>query len=76
VFGWSGPIPNDGFAVAGSLPPDLVDAITAAFVEISGTEEGAALLQELYEIDALVPVTPSDYDVIRELEAKLGDVLS
>jgi len=76
VFGWSGPIPNDGFAVAGSLPPDLVDAITAAFVEISGTEEGAALLQELYEIDALVPVTSSDYDVIRELEAKLGDVLS
>jgi phosphonate transport system substrate-binding protein len=76
VFGWSGPIPNDGFAVAGDLPDDLVAAITAAFIEIAGTEEGAALLQELYEIDGLVPVESSDFDVIRNLEEQLGDVLS
>jgi phosphonate transport system substrate-binding protein len=75
VFGWSGPIPNDGFAVAGDLPDSLVEAITAAFVSISDTEEGAALLSELYNIDALVPVTSSDFDVIRDLEAELGDVL-
>jgi phosphonate transport system substrate-binding protein len=75
VFGWSGPIPNDGFAVAGDLPDSLVQAITDAFVTISSTEEGAALLSELYNIDALVPVTSSDYDVIRELETELGDVL-
>jgi phosphonate transport system substrate-binding protein len=76
VFGWSGPIPNDGFAVAGDLPDDLVAAITAAFIEIAGTEEGAALLEELYEIDGLVPVESSDFDVIRDLEEQLGDVLS
>ena len=75
VFGWSGPIPNDGFAVAGDLPDSLVDAITAAFVAISDTEEGAELLSELYNIDDLVPVTSSDYDVIRDLEVQLGDVL-
>jgi phosphonate transport system substrate-binding protein len=75
VFGWSGPIPNDGFAVAGDLPDSLVEAITAAFVAISDTEEGAALLSDLYNIDALVPVTSSDYDVIRDLETELGDVL-
>ena len=75
VFGWSGPIPNDGFAVAGDLPDSLVEAITAAFVAISDTEEGAALLSELYNIDDLVPVTSSDYDVIRELETELGDLL-
>jgi phosphonate transport system substrate-binding protein len=75
VFGWSGPIPNDGFAVASDLPDSLVEAITAAFVSISDTEEGAALLSELYNIDALVPVTSSDYDVIRDLEIQLGDVL-
>ncbi len=75
VFGWSGPIPNDGFAVAGDLPDDLVTAITDAFVKISGTEEGATVLNELYEIDALVPVTSSDFDVIRDLEAELGDIL-
>ena len=76
VFGWSGPIPNDGFAVAGDLPDSLVEAITAAFVSISETEEGAALLSELYNIDGLVPVTSSDYDVIRDLEEQLGDVLN
>ncbi len=75
VFGWSGPIPNDGFAVAGDLPESLVQAITAAFVDISSTEEGATVLDELYEIDGLVPVTSSDFDVIRELEVALGDVL-
>ncbi len=76
VFGWSGPIPNDGFAVDGSLPQSLIDAITEAFVDITEDDDGLALLQELYEIDDLVPVTSSDYDVIRDLEAELGDVLS
>ncbi len=75
VFGWSGPIPNDGFAVSGDLPPDLVEAITDAFVDIASTEDRAALLSELYEIDNLVPVNSSDYDVIRELETELGDLL-
>lgn len=76
VFGWSGPIPNDGFAVAGDLPDDLVAAITQAFVDIAATEDGAAVLDELYEIDNLVPVSSSDFDVIRQLEDELGDVLS
>ena len=49
-------------------PPD-------AFVDIAATEEGAAVLDELYEIDGLVPVTSADFDVIRDLEVQLGDVL-
>lgn len=75
VFGWSGPIPNDGFAVGGDLPESLVKAITDAFTDIAATEEGATVLDELYNIDGLVPVDSADFDVIRELEIKLGDVL-
>ncbi len=75
VFGWSGPIPNDGFAVAGDLPDSLVEAITAAFTDIASTEDGATLLNELYSIDGLVPVDSADFDVIRDLEVELGDVL-
>lgn len=75
VFGWSNPIPNDGFAVAGDLPDDLKQAITDAFLDIASTEEGVALLQELYNIDDLIPVDSGAYDVIRTLEAELGDVL-
>lgn len=75
VFGWSSPIPNDGFAVAGDLPESLQQAITEAFVAIAATEDGAVLLDELYEIDGLVPVPDGSYDIIRNLEIELADLL-
>lgn len=75
VWGWSAPIPNDGFAVAGDVPADLKDAITQAFIDIAATDEGAALLDELYEIDGLVPVPEGSYDIIRDLETELADLL-
>ncbi len=75
VFAWSFPIPNDGFAVAGDLPPDLQEAITAALVDIAETPEGLAMLQELYEIDGLVPVDSADFDIIRDLRTELADLL-
>jgi phosphonate transport system substrate-binding protein len=75
VFGWSNPIPNDGFAVAADLPDDLKQAIVDAFLDIAASEDGVALLQELYNIDDLIPVDSSAYDVIRTLETELGDLL-
>jgi len=75
VWGWSGPIPNDGFAVAGDLPEDLKQAITDAFVAIAATEEGAALMDELYNIDNVKPVEDGVYEVIRQLDVQLGDIL-
>lgn len=75
VFAWSEPIPNDGFAVAGDLPDDLKQLITQALIDYAETEEGAATLDELYEIDGLVPVPPGSYDIIRSLETELGDLL-
>lgn len=75
VFGWSAPIPNDGFAVAGDLPDDLKTAITDAFLDIAATEEGAQLLVDLYEIDGLVPVPEGSYDIMRQLEIELSDLL-
>jgi len=75
VWGWSGPIPNDGFAVAGDLPEDLKQAITEAFVSIASTEEGQALMQELYNIDNVKQVEDGVYEVIRQLDVQLGDIL-
>ncbi len=77
VFAWSFPIPNDGFAVAGDLPDDLKEAITAAFLDIAEDPEGAELLADpdLYEIDGLQPVDSADFDVIRELRTELADLL-
>ena len=73
VFAWSSPIPNDGFAVAGDLPDDLKEAITAALLDIAETQP--EILAEVYDIDGLTPVDPADYDVIRELRTELADLL-
>ena len=75
VFGWSSPIPNDGFAVAGDLPDDLKTAITDALVAYAESEDGAVVMDELYEIDGLVPVPEGSYDIIRNLETELSDLL-
>lgn len=75
VFGWSAPIPNDGFAVAGDLPDDLKAAITDALIAYSSSEDGAVVMDELYEIDGLVPVPEGSYDIIRDLETELSDLL-
>jgi phosphonate transport system substrate-binding protein len=75
VFAWSFPIPNDGFAVASSLPDDLREAIVEAFVDIASTADGAQLLGDLYNIDGLVGVESSVYDPIRTLVAELSELL-
>jgi phosphonate transport system substrate-binding protein len=73
VFAWSFPIPNDGFAVAGDLPDDLKEAITAALLDIAETQPD--VLKEVYDIDGLTPVDSTDYDIIRELRTELADLL-
>ncbi|WP_129667177.1 phosphate/phosphite/phosphonate ABC transporter substrate-binding protein [Phytoactinopolyspora endophytica] len=75
VFAWSPPIPNDGFAVASDIPEDLKQAITDALVDIAGTDEGHQVLNELYNIDDLVPVDSAAYDPIRTLVDELGQLL-
>ena len=72
VWGWSDQIPNDGFAVRGDLPEDLKQAITDALVDIMATEEGAAVMDELYEIEGLRPVQEGEYEIIRQLSVQLG----
>ncbi|MBY5163075.1 phosphate/phosphite/phosphonate ABC transporter substrate-binding protein [Salsipaludibacter albus] len=78
VFGWSAPIPNDGFAVASSIDEAGTQAITDALVEICN-DEGACgeggVMYDLYEIDGLQEVNDAEFDVIRDLEAELGDAL-
>ena len=72
VWGWSDQIPNDGFAVRGDLPEDLKQAISDAMVDIMATEEGAAVLDELYSIEGLRPVQDGEYEIIRQLSTQLG----
>jgi phosphonate transport system substrate-binding protein len=72
VFAWSTNIPNDGVAVAGDLPEDLKDAITAAFLAIAQSEEGLAALDAVYSIEGLVPADLDALDAARQVEANFG----
>lgn len=77
VFGWSGAIPNDGFAVSSSLSDEAAQAVTDALLQIceeGGCGEGG-VMTELYSIDGLAPVNSGEFDQIRELEEQLGERL-
>jgi phosphonate transport system substrate-binding protein len=73
VFAWSTNIPNDGIAVGGTLPDDLKEAITAAFLAIADSEDGAALLNAIYNIDGLVPADLDALDAARQVAANFGE---
>jgi phosphonate transport system substrate-binding protein len=73
VFAFSEEIPNDGFAVVGSLPDDLKQAIQNVLIDYAATEQGAQVLFDLYEIEGLAPATADTYDVMRRADAELGD---
>ncbi len=75
VFAWSDPIPNDGFAVAPGLPDDFKEAVSEALRDIADTEEGAEVLNDLYNIDGLVEADPEDFEVIREARDELDDLI-
>jgi ABC-type phosphate/phosphonate transport system substrate-binding protein len=48
VFNITGPIANDVIAVRADLPESLKDAIFQAMADFIATEEGAAVMDQLY----------------------------
>ncbi len=65
VIAESPQIPNDTVSVRKDLPPEVVENIKNALLEIAQTEEGKAALEEVYEIEDLVEVDDSFYDGFR-----------
>lgn len=65
VLTYTEAIPNDGVAVRAGLDSDLVLAIQHAFIDISDTEAGEALFDELYNATGFAPADGSQYDVVR-----------
>lgn len=73
VFAYSQEIPNDGFVVSNSLSDELKATITQAMLDYAETEDGAQVLDELYEIGGLREADASVLDVVREADAAFGD---
>ena len=65
VIAESPQIPNDTVSVRKDLPPEVVQTIKNALLEIAKSEEGKQALKEVYEIEDLVEVDDSFYDGFR-----------
>lgn len=68
-------IPNDGVVVRKELHPDLIEEIQLALIAIGETEEGSALLTELFRVTGFVPATSERYDIVRRTYELLKDEL-
>ena len=65
-------IPNDSVSFSKDLSAETRDQIVNALVEIAGTEEGQAALQNLYSIAGLEKADDSFYDGFRADLSKAG----
>jgi phosphonate transport system substrate-binding protein len=72
VFGYGGEIPNDGVAVAGDLPQELKDQIAEALMAYAETEEGAAVLESIYQITAFTEPNLDALELVRQAVDELG----
>jgi phosphonate transport system substrate-binding protein len=72
VFAYGPEIPNDGWAVLGSLPDDLKADIKQALLDYAATEEGAQTLNDIYEIDSLVEADQDAFTIVEDAARELG----
>jgi len=72
VFAYGPEIPNDGIAVSGDLPDDLKQQITDALMAYAGTEEGAAVLESIYQITAFTEPNIEGLELVRQAVEDLG----
>jgi len=71
-----GPIPNDGIQYSTAMPEEMRNAITDAFIDIAGTEEGVAAMESVYEWTDIVRQDDSFYDPFRQVLEAAGVDLS
>lgn len=72
VFAFGPEIPNDGVAVAGDLSDELKANIKQALIDYAGTEDGAAVLESIYNINAFGEPNQESLQIIRDAVAELG----
>ncbi len=65
-------ISNEPIVVRKSLPPDLIEKIKQALLDLNTkTPEGKVILQELTDVQGFVPVDNKDYDYIEKVQTLL-----
>lgn len=72
VFAYGPEIPNDGVAVSGDLPDELKAQIKQALMDYADTEEGAAVLDSIYQITAFTEPNLDALELVRQAVDELG----
>ncbi len=65
-------IPNDVVAVRTDLPADMKEKIYTILSEYISTDEGAAVMDEIYGWTGLVPAVNSEFDVVKQAAEEFG----
>ncbi|HNX75747.1 MAG TPA: phosphate/phosphite/phosphonate ABC transporter substrate-binding protein [Candidatus Rifleibacterium sp.] len=67
-------ISNEPIVVRKGLPPDLIDKIKQALLDLNTkTPEGKVILDELTDVQGFVPVDNKDYDYIEKVQTLLEE---
>ncbi len=72
VFAYGPEIPNDGMAVGGQLSDELKTDIKQALLDYAASEEGAEVLDRIYNINAFAEPNLDSLQIIRDAVAELG----
>jgi phosphonate transport system substrate-binding protein len=72
AIGISAEIPNDVVAVRSDLPEDIKGKIYQILSDYMATEEGAAVMDEIYGWTDVVPADNSEFDVVKQAAEEFG----
>ncbi len=74
VFAYTQNIPNDGVVLSGDLSEAAQTSITDALLALAGTDEGAAALAAVYDIDGLDPANLDAFEgIVASTYANFGN---
>ena len=65
-------IPNDVVAVRSDLPADIKEKIYSILSDYIATDEGLAVMDEIYGWTGLVPAVNSEFDVVKQAAEEFG----
>ena len=72
AIGISAEIPNDVVAVRSDLPEDIKSQIYQILSDYMATDEGAAVMDEIYGWTDVVPADNSEFDVVKQAAEEFG----
>lgn len=72
----SAPIPSDAVCASNAMPRAQRDQVSAALAELHRSPEGAATLENLFEVARLEPALPRHYDLVRRAMLGTGAAIS